>query len=60
MERKTPAARGGRGLEIAGQRFQAPFTIAAMQAQFIAARFNLTPDHAATVAALAFGGLGHG
>lgn len=58
-ERKTPAA-NGRGVEMLPGDFRAPFTLAAYRAQSLAARFAIPIETAALVAALAWGGAGHG
>ena len=60
MKHKTPAARSSRGLETLAGNLQAPLTVAAYRAQLIAARYAMPLNHAAIVASLAFGGVGHG
>jgi hypothetical protein len=60
MERKTPAAMNGRGLETLPGNFHALFSIVAYQAQTLAARFALPISTAAVVAAFAFGEGAHG
>ena len=59
MEQKTPTA-NGRGLEKLGGQFQVPFSLAALRAQHLAARYALPLETAAIMAALAFGGAHHG
>lgn len=56
MERKTPAATNGRGMETLPGNFHAPFTLTAYRAQHLAARFPLPIETAAIMAAFAFGG----
>lgn len=59
MKSKTPAALGGRGVDmLAGVR--APITIMALRTQFIAGRCAVSPELAAIVASLIFGGERHG
>ena len=60
MERKTPAACGGRGLEMLAGGFHGPLTLAKYRAQHIASRYALPIETAALVAALALGGAHHG
>lgn len=60
MQNKTPAATNSRGLETLAGNFHAPFTLSGYRAQLIAGRFALPIEHAAIVAALAFGGAHHG
>jgi hypothetical protein len=60
MERKTPAAQGGRGMELLAGASVAPITLTTLRAQHIAARYALPIEQAAIVAALAFGGAHHG
>lgn len=57
---KTPTAKGSRGLECFADRSNASTSTIAMQAQFIAARYAISPQFAATIASLAFGGHRHG
>ena len=59
MERKTPA-REGRGAETLAGNFRDPFNLSTAQAQWLASRYALPINTAATVAALAFGGAHHG
>lgn len=59
MERKTPAARGDRGVEnLAG--FHPLNTQTVLQVQHLIARHALTVETAAIIAALAFGSAHHG
>lgn len=60
MERKTPAARGDRGVEFAGERFHGLDTRTSIQVQHLIARHALTIEAATTIAALHFGGARHG
>ncbi len=57
MERKTPAARGDRGVEFAGERFHGLDTRTSIQVQHLIARYALPIETAAIIAALAFGGV---
>ena len=56
MERKTPTACSGRGLEMLAGGFHGPLTLATYRAQLIASRHALPIETAALVAALALGG----
>ena len=60
MKRNTPAAQGGRGVELLAGASTAPITLTAYRAQHLAARYGLAVETAATVAALHFGGAHHG
>lgn len=60
MERKTPAASSGRGMELLAGASVAPLTLTAYRAQHLASRFALPIETAAILAALAFGGNAHG
>ena len=56
MERKTPTAQGGRGLEMLAGGFHVPLTLATYRAQHLASRYALPIETAALVATLALGG----
>lgn len=60
MKRETPAALGGRGVERLAGISEAPFILPSYRVQLIAARYAMSADTAATVAALAFQGGHHG
>jgi hypothetical protein len=60
MERKTPTALGGRGMEKLAGGSNASFSTMAYRAQIVAARYALPLETAAIIAALAFGGSQHG
>ncbi len=55
MERKTPAACSGRGLEMLAGGFHSPLTLATYRAQLMASRYALPFETAELVAALALG-----
>ncbi len=59
MKRKTPAILGG-GVECFADASIAPISSIAMPAQFLASRYAITVELAATVLAIAFGGAPHG
>lgn len=59
MERKTPTACSGRGLEMLAGGFHRPLTLVAFRAQLIASRYALPLETAAVVAALALGSGDH-
>lgn len=58
---ENPTTKGSRAsCNLFADKMQIPVSTIAMQAQFLAARYGFTPDLAALVAALAFGGANHG
>jgi len=60
MKSNTPAAQGGRGVELLAGASTPAITLPAYRAQCLAARYALPIEQAAIVAALAFGGAHHG
>ena len=60
MERKTPAAQGDRGVEKLAGDFQVLNTPTIYQVQLLIARYALSFESAAIIAALAFEGGHHG
>ncbi len=60
MARKTPAARGDRGMETLPGNFHTSFALTSYRTQATACRYALPIETAAIVAALAFGGARHG
>jgi len=57
---ENPTNKGRASCNLFGDTMQDKPTTAALQAQFLSARFGLYPGIAAAVAVLAFGGAHHG
>lgn len=57
---ENPTTKGRASCNLFGDKMQDKPTTAAIQAQFLTARFGLYPGFAAMVADLAFGGAHHG